>query len=232
MPSKGGKGGGSRGLTVSTAPRPALGRSTVMNFEGLEKVQLVVAAGSNEWGATQIWPGSWPRDEVASPAVPLHIPAFLSGVLPPFSSFLGAVLLHYQIHALHLDPSSLLLLSALAFLCEAFVGVTPSMALLHHFFSLELVFEEQCSGCASLKADDASVPWALTPSSSPEAEGFRWQWVQVKTAEVLPLAPDILRELLRRLIGDDPDELPQSGLPLYNFKAPEVLVVEMPLFDE
>ncbi|KAE8804854.1 hypothetical protein D1007_19092 [Hordeum vulgare] len=107
------------------APRPVFGRSTMVNFEGLEKIRLVVAFGSNEWGATKIWPGSWPRGEMAIPAVPLHIHALLSGVLPPFSSFFIAVRSRYQIHALHLDPSSLVLLSAFAFLCEAFVGVTP-----------------------------------------------------------------------------------------------------------
>ncbi|KAE8814747.1 erythrocyte binding protein-like [Hordeum vulgare] len=76
------------------------------------------------------------------PVVPLHIHALLYGVLSSFSSFLGAVLSHYQIHALHLDPSSLVLLSAFAFLCEAFVGVSPSMELLRHFFSLESISAE------------------------------------------------------------------------------------------
>ncbi|KAE8774988.1 hypothetical protein D1007_52545 [Hordeum vulgare] len=95
---------------------------------------------------------------MATPVVPLHIHALLSGILPPFSSFLITVLLHYQIHMLHPDPSSLVLLSAFAFLREAIVGITPSVALLCHVFSLELVSEEQCSGCASLKAADASVP--------------------------------------------------------------------------
>ncbi|KAE8807966.1 hypothetical protein D1007_15646 [Hordeum vulgare] len=156
------------------APQPALGRSTVVNFKGLEKIRLVVAAGSNEWGATKIWPGSWPRGEVATPAIPLHIHALLSRILPPFSSFLKEVLSHYQIRTLHLDPSSLVLLSVVAFLCEVFVGITPSMALLRHFFSLELVLEEQCSGFASVKTTNASVPGALDAELLLKAEGFRW----------------------------------------------------------
>ncbi|KAE8778579.1 hypothetical protein D1007_48478 [Hordeum vulgare] len=244
--------------------------------------------------------------------VPLHLHALLSGVLPPFSSFLVAVLSHYEIHTLHLHPSSLVLLSAFVFLCEAFAGVTPSMALLRHFFSLVLVSEEQCYGCASLATADASAPRSLDTELLREAEGFRWQWVQVGAAEagalflpplahatpnrgwmreeltdprltlvltrleklkragvtmvmvvrefvrrriaplqrhscpmwayagprdlmriqVLPLPPHILRELLRRLAGDDPYEIPPNGLPLYEFKAPEALVAEMPLFDE
>ncbi|KAE8766272.1 hypothetical protein D1007_62556 [Hordeum vulgare] len=115
---------------------------------------------------------------MATPVVVLHIDALLSGVLPPFSIFLIVVLLHYQIHRLYLGPSSsfigpVFLLPAFAFLCEAFVGVTPSMALLLHFFSLELVYEEQCFGCASLKTAGASVPGAVDTELLPEAEGFR-----------------------------------------------------------
>ncbi|KAE8798873.1 hypothetical protein D1007_25841 [Hordeum vulgare] len=284
----------------------------MVNFEGLEKIRLVVATGSNEWGATKIWPGSWPRGEMVSPAVPLHIHALLSGVLPPFSSFFVAMLSHYQIHALHLDPSSLVLLSAFALLCEAFVGVTPSVALPRHFFSLELVSVEQCSGCVSLKMTNTAVPGALDAELLLKAKGFRRQWVQVETTEdgallqppltpatpnlgwrredlndprltpilirieilkwvgvtmamvvrgfirrriaplqrhsrpmwayagprdpmriqVLPLSSDLLHELLCRPTGGDPDELPQDGLPLYNFKSQEALLVGMPLFNE
>ena len=69
------------------------------------------------------------------------------------------------------------------FLCEAFVDVTPSVALLRHFFSLELVSEEHCSGYVSLKTDDVSAPRALDAELLPEAKGFRRQWVQVKTTE-------------------------------------------------
>ncbi|KAE8777000.1 hypothetical protein D1007_50281 [Hordeum vulgare] len=249
---------------------------------------------------------------MATPAVPLHINTLVSGILPPFLGILIAVLSHYQIHVLHLDPGSLVLLSPFAFLCEAFVGVTPFVALLRHFFFLELVSKEQCSGYAFLKAANASVPGALDAELLPEAEGFQRQWVQVETVEagamfqppstpatlnrgwmreelnypqlapvltrleklkkvgvmmamvvweficqriaplkrhsrlmwayagpcdpmrvqVMPLSPDVLHELLRRLTGGDPDELPHNGLPLYNFKAPEAIIVGMPLFDE
>ncbi|KAE8770934.1 hypothetical protein D1007_57242 [Hordeum vulgare] len=120
---------------------------------------------------------------MATPGVPLHNHALLSGVLSPFCSFFTAVLSHYQIHTLHLDPSSLVLLSTFAFLCEAFVGVTPSVAFLLHFFSLELVSEEQCSGCASLKKISESVPGALDAELLPKEEGFWRPWVQVEAAE-------------------------------------------------
>ncbi|KAE8799583.1 hypothetical protein D1007_24960 [Hordeum vulgare] len=99
---------------------------------------------------------------------------FRSSSLPPTSN---------KIHALHLDPRAFVLLSAFAFLCEAFVGITTSMALLRHFFSLELISEEQCSGYMSLSAADALALGALDAVFRPKAEGFRWQWVVVGTAE-------------------------------------------------
>ena len=55
---------------------------------------------------------------------------------PPFPCLLYAVLTHYQIRVLHLNPGSIILLSGFAFLCEAFIGVSPSVALLRHFFAL------------------------------------------------------------------------------------------------
>ncbi|KAE8776634.1 hypothetical protein D1007_50750 [Hordeum vulgare] len=183
MPQKGRKCGGSWGQTVLAAPSPALERSTMVNLEGLKKVRLVVAADSNECGPTQIWSGSWPRRERVSPMVPLHFHALLSSVLLPFLGFLNAVLSHYHIHALHLDPRSLVLLRAFAFLCEAFVGVTRSVALLRHLFSLELISKVKCSGCASLRTVDATAPGVLYAELLPEAEGFWQQWVQVEAAK-------------------------------------------------
>ncbi|KAE8803523.1 hypothetical protein D1007_20598 [Hordeum vulgare] len=138
-------------------PRPPLERSAVVNLKGLDKVRLVVAANCNEWGATQIQMGPQPWGEKVSATVPLHFHSLFWGVLSPFSGFLDAVLSHYQIHALHLDPYTLILLSAFSFLCEAFVAVTPSVEFLCHFFSLELASEMQCYGCASLKFNDASA---------------------------------------------------------------------------
>ncbi|KAE8798192.1 hypothetical protein D1007_26482 [Hordeum vulgare] len=211
-----------------------------------------------------------------------------------------------------MDPCSLIHLSSFAFLCEAFVGVIPSMALLCHFFSLELASEMQCSGCASLKIDETSALEIPCVGLLPEVEGFRRQWVPVEVAVAgalfqpppspatpkwgwererigdSPLAPvltqlallthavvsmalvvheficrriaplhqhslhmwayagphdsmrtlfapfslDVTRELLHRLTGGNPDEVPPDSNPLYLLKAPNALTAEMPLFDE
>ncbi|KAE8812241.1 hypothetical protein D1007_10850 [Hordeum vulgare] len=206
-----------------------LERSTLVNLEELKKVRLVVAADSNEWGATHISPGSWPRRESASPAVLLHFHALLSGVLVPFSGFLNAMLSHYQIHALHLDPRSLVLLSAFVFLCEAFVGVTPSVAFLRHFFSLELISEVQCSGGASLRTIDARTPGILYAELLPEAEGFRRQWVQVAAAEAgalfqpppTPATPNRGKAYQRRLLRRSPDIPRPLPLAVHEPQSPE-----------
>ncbi|KAE8783853.1 hypothetical protein D1007_42601 [Hordeum vulgare] len=77
--------------------------------------------------------------------------------------------------------SSLVLLSAFAFLFEAFVGVAPSVAFLCHFFSVKLISAELCSGCVSLKVAEASARRSLGAELLPEAEGFRRQWEQTET---------------------------------------------------
>ncbi|KAE8817963.1 retrotransposon protein [Hordeum vulgare] len=98
----------------------------------------MVAAILSEWGPTKILPSSAPFAELSATSITLHLLALFSGLLPPFSEFLDVVHAHYQIHALHLDPRSVLLVSSFAFLCEAFLGVPSLVALLQQFFSLQL----------------------------------------------------------------------------------------------
>ena len=70
-----------------------------------------------------------------------------------------------------------MLLAAFAFLCEAIVGVTPSVALFHHFFSLHLVDNRQCSGCVSFQAVAAQAGSGIDFTLRPDATGFREQWL-------------------------------------------------------
>ena len=87
--------------------------------------------------------------ELEDTTIALHLHALFSGLLPPFLDFFNAMLSHYQVHVLHLDPKSIILFSAFVFLCEAFVGIAPSVALLRHLFSLQLIVDTPCSGCCS-----------------------------------------------------------------------------------
>ena len=98
------------------------------------------------------WPASRARIARAATEVPIFIDALWAGLIPPFSAFFNAVLEHYQIHMLHLDPQSVTLLAVFAFLCEAMVGIAPSVALLRHFFSLHLADPRQSSGCMTFQA--------------------------------------------------------------------------------
>lgn len=116
-------------------PEPSLGWSTVLNLEGLDKVRPMIAADSNEWGPTKICPASRPLQELEDTTIAIPLHAIISRLLPPSSDFFNAMLSDYQVHALHLGPKSVLH-SAFAFVCEAFMGVAPSIGLFHHFFCL------------------------------------------------------------------------------------------------
>ena len=124
--------------SVHPAAEPAVGRSLVHNDEAMDKVRPMLASSFNEWGDTVAWPASRVRVVRAATKVLIFIDALWAGMLPPFSAFFNAVLEHYQIHMLHLDPQSVTLLAVFAFVCEAMVGIAPSVALLRHF-SLHLI---------------------------------------------------------------------------------------------
>ena len=98
----------------------------------------MLAANSNEWGVIVAWPASRFATDMTATEIPLHLHALWAGLIPPFSDFFDAVLSHYQISAMHLDPQSIVLHVFFAFVCEAMVGIVPSVALLRHFFSLHL----------------------------------------------------------------------------------------------
>ena len=51
------------------------------------------------------WPASRARIDRAATEVPFFIDALWAGLVPPFSAFFNAVLEHYQIHMLHIDPN-------------------------------------------------------------------------------------------------------------------------------
>ena len=108
----------------------------MLNQEAMDKVHPMLASSFNEWGRMVAWPASRARVDRTATEVPFFIDALWAGLVPPFSTFFNAVLSHYQIHMLHLDPQSVALLAVFAFVCEAMVGIAPSVALLRHFFSL------------------------------------------------------------------------------------------------
>ncbi|KAE8809357.1 hypothetical protein D1007_14036 [Hordeum vulgare] len=54
-----------------------------------------------------------------------------------------------KIHALNLQPKAILLLSIFSFYCKDFVGVRPSLALLHHIYNFPFTVVDQHFACIS-----------------------------------------------------------------------------------
>ena len=86
---------------------------------------------------------------------PIFLHTLFAGLVPPFSDFLMAVLETYQIQLLHLHPNSILILSIFAYLCEAYVGVRPSVELFRSFYALRSTAPGECTGCVSFRIADA-----------------------------------------------------------------------------
>src|SRR3954469_4759713 len=117
---------------------PAVDRSIILNLECLGKLSPALATAFNECGRTTAWPTyHFPIDRIIT-EVHYFADALWAGLVPPFSDFFNAILNHYQIRMMHLGTESIALLSVFAFVCEAMVGIPPSVALLRHFFSLRL----------------------------------------------------------------------------------------------
>uniref|UniRef100_A0A453P9W4 Transposase (putative) gypsy type domain-containing protein n=1 Tax=Aegilops tauschii subsp. strangulata TaxID=200361 RepID=A0A453P9W4_AEGTS len=104
-----------------------------------------------------------------------------AGLVPPFSDFFYAILSHYRIHALHLQPISILVLAIFAFYCEAFVDVRPSVALFRHFFSLRFTVQDQRFACVSfVDVKDENI----CLKARNKVEGYRQRWVFMEARRV------------------------------------------------
>ena len=115
---------------------PALDAPSVSE-KNLAAVRLMTAEG-DEKRKTVLRVGSADPEASGSTFYPSFMSWIVAGLVPPLSDFFYSILSHYKIHALHLHPNSVLLLSIFAFYCEAYVGVMPSVALLRHFFFIRL----------------------------------------------------------------------------------------------
>ena len=133
------------------------------------------------------WPASRAESDMTATKVPLHLHALWAGLISPFSDSFNAVLSHYQINTLHLRPQSIILLDVFAFVCQAMVGIAPSVSLMRHFFSLLLTDPLQCSGCLSFQAVAATAGSGIDFELPPSASGFRTCWVYVDVGVLSPL---------------------------------------------
>ena len=88
---------------------------------------------------------------------------------------------------MHLGPESIALLAVFTFVCEAMVGIPPSVALLRHFFSLRLSDPTQCSGCVSFLTAPETAASGIDFSLPPPVTGFRERWLYVDVGVPSPL---------------------------------------------
>ncbi|KAE8775010.1 hypothetical protein D1007_52533 [Hordeum vulgare] len=147
--------------------------------------------------------------------------------------FFTAFLDHYGIQALHLQPNSILLPSVFAFYYEAFVGVQPSVALLHHFLNLRLHDDAHLSACISFMAaqsDNVLLKAGKKAHSRPV-------WEYQDGDDVLRLrSRDVptkdLSRVMAILLGGDPGDLPDALGPLYRCYDRAGLVAVMHVFNE
>ena len=94
--------------------------------EKLQTMLLLTASDDNEWKKTMLGVSTAVVELASSNFFPFFMHNVYSGLVPQFSHFLFTVLNRYGLHALHIHPNSILLLSIFAFYCEAFMGVMPS----------------------------------------------------------------------------------------------------------
>ena len=147
------------------------------------------------------WPASRAEIDRMATEVSIYLHALWAGLIHPFCDLFNAMLSQYQINALHLDPQSIILLVVFAFVCEAMVGIAPSVDFLHHFFSLHQTDPLQCSRCVSLQAVAATAGSGIKFELSPVLEGFRKCWVFVDVGVRSPCCCSHGCQLLRAPVG-------------------------------
>ena len=108
----------------------------------VEKFHEAVADRHNEYGATALPPTRFGQH--ASGLYPFFINFFFAGLVPPFSPFMEEILTCYQICILHLHPNAILTISIFPYLCEAYLGVAPSVAFFRSFYVLPVL--PHCGG--------------------------------------------------------------------------------------
>ena len=93
-------------------------------------------------------------------------------------AFLLEILRHYQIHLLHLHPASVTILSAFAYLCEAFLGVELSVGFFRYFYSLR-VSSPNITGCVSFRLEPKVSGDIISMAVTRRLEDFRHDWLYV-----------------------------------------------------
>lgn len=97
--------------------------ATNMPERNLTATHLMTAVEGSKMAETELRAGSAELEAKGSTFYPFFTNAIFAGLVPPFSNFFYAILRHYRLSAVHLNPNSALLLLIFAYYCEAHVGV-------------------------------------------------------------------------------------------------------------
>lgn len=105
--------------------------ATGYNGEGVDKLVFALATKHNEYRPTRILPVSEERNQQYFRIFGRFI---IAGFVPPHSFFLSAIMETYGLIMAQLHPTSFFTLAVFQHLCEAFVGVMPSVVLFRHYY--------------------------------------------------------------------------------------------------
>lgn len=158
------------------------------NGEAVGKLQHAVASDFNEHGRTLIFPAG---ANVGSTDFWVFARFILTGLVPPFSLFLHALMESYQLRVAQLHPMSLYLLAIFSFLCEGFVGVMPSVALFRHYFYPRIDNKKAMSSGVVFRARDRMKSEFIVRSEKKIEKEWRsdWCWLRVDEPEEFIVAP-------------------------------------------
>ena len=179
--------GTSAAAARSATPPVAMPESRV-RAAALDKVRHLMASSTHELSATSV--AAFGGGKVGAGYFPIFLHTLYASLVPPFSSFLLAILEAYQIHLLHLHPNSILILAIFAYLCGVYIGVHPSVDLFRSFYSLRNTAPGEALGCVSfriaLARSDDYIPIAWVGENAvtkitKKVDDFRQKWFFVST---------------------------------------------------
>ncbi|KAE8819569.1 hypothetical protein D1007_02559 [Hordeum vulgare] len=75
-----------------------------------------------------------------------------------------------------------------AYLCDAFLGVMPSMAFLRKFFRLRLIEADECSGCVAFETATDTRMHIIDMWLPKKVDGFKEHWVYMDSCQYSPFS--------------------------------------------
>jgi hypothetical protein len=149
--------------------------------KGAELLTRYVADGTNE-GVPTIIAHASKAVGCEARGVRVFLCFLVAGMDPMTSLFLHAALSMYGVVLAHLHPNALLTLAIFQYLCEAFVGVHPSVVLFRVFLEVHLDASGAILGCLSFRLCSDMVTGFISMSNK-EWEEWRANWCFMRFCE-------------------------------------------------